>query len=156
MKEGAQLRYGWVGGGKFGIPVSMYGSEGVIAPGSRFVEMSTGAGYASYLDDQDAVEAFGSVEAPYGDAHATSGAEGAYNCIVDITAMYKVPIETGTYAITDIGDTCDVGLSTAKLQGAYLGAGTVEQLIVLAGDVTDQKWVVVRMNSFKQGQIPSA
>ncbi len=156
MLDGVQLRYGWVGGGKSGQPVKVYASEPILAPGSRFVEMSTGAGYASFLDDQDAVEIFGSLECPYKTFSATSGLDGAFLCITDITAVYKVPVETGTFAITDIGDTCDVGLSSANLQGAYLQASTVEQLIVLQGDIQNNEWCLVRMNPNAQGLVNSA
>ena len=154
MNEGDQLRYGWVGGGKAAIPVGMYASERVDAPGSRFVEMTTGAGYASYLDDTDAVEIFGSVESPYG-THSTTSGNDVFNCIVDITAMYKVPVDSGTFAITDIGDTCDVGV-TSYVQGAYLQAATYDNLIILAGDLANNNWVIVRLNPNDQGQVDSA
>jgi len=154
MKEGVQLRYGWIGGGKYGVPVEMYASERVDAPGSRFVNMNA-TGYAEYLDDQDAEEIFGSVEGPYGTINATQAKAGKQNCIVDITAIYKVPVDTGTFAITDIGDTCDVGV-TSNVQGAYLGASTQEQLIILSGDLDNNEWVIIRLNPFVQGETDSA
>jgi len=153
MLEGAQLRYGWVSGGKASVPVAMYASERVDAPGSRFVEMTTGAGYASYLDDADTVEIFGSVEAPYETHSATSGQDN-FACIVDLSAIYKVPIDTGTYTIADMGDTCDVGV-TSFVQGAVLQSSASEQLIILGGDNTGG-WVLVRMNPFVQGEVDSA
>tara|TARA_Y100000310_G_scaffold313126_1_gene361113 strand:+ start:271 stop:732 length:462 start_codon:yes stop_codon:yes gene_type:complete len=153
MNEGDQLRYGWIGGGKYGVPVGMAASEVLPALSSAFVNMNA-SGYAEYLDDQDSEEIFGGVEAPAETTNATAG-NTVYNCIVDITAIYKVPVDTGTYAITDIGDTCDVGV-TSTVQGAYLQASTQEQLIILNGDLTNNTWVIVRMNPFVQGETDSA
>ena len=154
MNEGDQLRYGWIAGGKSAVPVTMYASEQVAAPGSKFVNMNA-TGYAEYLDDQDAEEIFGSAEVAYGTQSSTQALCDVVNCIVDITAIYKVPVDTGTYAITDIGDTCDVGVSS-YVQGAYLQASTQEQLIILHGDLANNNWVYVRMNPFVQGETDSA
>lgn len=153
MNEGDQLRYGHVYGGKAGIPVQMGASEVKGAKGSSFVNMDA-TGYAEYLDDGDSEEIFGSVEAPVGTTSATEGAT-RYNCIVDITAIYKVPVDTGTYAITDIGDTCDVGV-TSNVQGAYLQSSSNEQLIILGGDLVNNNWVLVRLNPNVQGETDSA
>lgn len=156
MKEGVQLRYGWIGGGKYGVPVEMYASERVDAPGSRFVNMNA-TGYAEYLDDGDDEEIFGSVEGPYGTINATQSKAGKQNCIVDISAIYKIPVLTGdgTFAITDIGDTCDIGV-TSYVQGAHLQVSNDEHLIILGGDVDDNEWVIVRLNPNVQGETDSA
>lgn len=155
MLEGDQLRYGWVSGGKQGTPVQIYASERVDAPGSRFVEMTTGAGYASFLDDKDTVETFGHAEVGYGTQSATQACSDVVNCITDITAIYKIPVDTGTYAITDIGDVCNVGV-TSYVQGAYLQEATTKHFIILGGDLANNTWVFVRLNPNAQGQVDSA
>lgn len=156
MYEGDQLRYGWVGGGKAGVPVQMYASEQVAAPGGKFVNMNA-TGYAEYLDDGDDEEIFGSAEVAYGTQSATQAICDVVNCIWDITAMYKIPVLSGdgTYAITDIGDTCDIGV-TSYVQGAHLQVSNDEHLIVLAGDLVNNNWVIVRLNPFVQGETDSA
>lgn len=156
MNEGDQLRYGWVGGGKTGIPVQMYASEQVAGPGGKFVNMNA-TGYAEYLDDGDDEEIFGSAEVAYGTQSATQGITDVVNCIFDLSAMYKIPVLSGdgTYAITDIGDTCDIGV-TSYVQGAHLQASADEHLIVLSGDLVNNNWVIVRLNPFVQGETDSA
>jgi len=156
MYEGDQLRYGWVGGGKAAIPVQMYASEQVTAPGGKFVNMNA-TGYAEYLDDGDDEEVFGSAEVDYGTQSTTQSLTDVVNCIVDISAIYKIPILTGdgTYAITDIGDTCDIGV-TSYVQGAHLQTGVDEHFIVLAGDLANNKWCIVRLNPAVQAETPSA
>lgn len=156
MYEGDQLRYGWVSGGKAAVPVHMYASEQVAAPGGKFVNMN-GTGYAEYLDDGDNEEIFGSAEVDYGTQSATQSLADRVNCIVDVTAVYKIPVLTGdgTFAITDIGDTCDIGV-TSYVQGAHLQVSNDEHLIVLAGDLENNNWVLVRLNPNVQGETDSA
>ncbi len=146
MLEGDQLRYGWAHGGKAGVPVPMYGSERVDAPGGRFVNIRTD-GYAEYLDDGDSAECFGSVERPYGTNSTTSGQDRA-NCIIDLTAIFKIPILSGdgTYVIGMLGDTCDVGV-TSYVQGALLTASSNEQFIIVGGDTANNNWCLVMINS---------
>ena len=157
MNPGDQLRYGWIGGGKYAVPVQMLASQAVVAPGGRFVEMVTGSGYATYLDDGDDDAIFGSSEGPYGTQSSTQSATDVVNCIVDITAIYKIPILSGdgTFAITDIGDTCDIGV-TSSVQGAHLQASNDEHFIVLGGDLVNNNWAIVRLNPNVQGETGSA
>ena len=151
MYDGAQLKYGWVDGGKAGVYLQggMYASERVDAPGSMFINVTT-SGYGEFLDDTDTAECFGHAELPFGTVSTTSGVTKC-NVIVDLSAIYKIPVDTGTYAITMIGDTCDIGV-TSYVQGAYLSSSVGEQLIILAGDLENNKWVLVRLNPADQGQ----
>ncbi len=156
MLEGEQLRYGWVGGGKASVPVRLYASEVIAGPGGKFVNMNA-TGYAEYLDDSDAEEIFGSAEVAYGTQSATQIKTDVVACIIDISAMYKLPILSGdgTYAITDIGDTCDIGV-TSNVQGAHLQVSGDEHFIILAGDADNNKWAIVRLNPNVQGETDSA
>lgn len=153
MQEGDQLRYGWIKGGKSAVPVAMAAAEVRAEKSVGFVNMDA-SGYAEYHDDQDTEEIFGAVESPAETTNATAGYT-TYNCIVDITAIYKVVVDTGTYAITDIGDTCDTG-RTGNVIGAFLQSSTSEHLIILAGDLTNNTWVFVRLNPNVQGETDSA
>jgi len=155
MNEGDQLKYGWVAGGKAGVHLQggMLASERADAPGSMFINLDA-SGYGEFLDDQDTAECFGHAELPFGTVSTTSG-KTKCNVIIDLSAVYKIPVDTGTYAITDIGDTCDVGV-TSYVQGAYLQASTAEQLIILAGDLINNTWVLVMLNPVDRGQTDSA
>lgn len=156
MKDGEQLRYGWIGGGKTSVPVKMYASERVDAPGGKFVNMNA-TGYAEYLDDGDGEEIFGSAEVAYGSQSATQVLTDKVACIIDLSAVYKLPILTGdgTYAITDIGDTCDIGV-TSYVQGALLQSSGDELFIILNGDADNNEWCIVRLNPNVQGETDSA
>jgi len=151
MNEGDQLRYGWIAGGKAAVPVPMLASERSDAPGGQFINMRTD-GYAEFLDDTDSAECFGSAEVPYGTLSATSGQVVA-NAIIDVTAIFRIPSDTGTYAFTMLGDTCDVGVSTF-VQGAYLSSSSNEQFIIVGGDTVNNNWVDVMINpaSANRGQ----
>jgi len=149
MNEGVQLKYGWVSGGKAGVYMQggMYGSERADAPGSMFVNVRTD-GYCEFLDDGDDAEIFGFAELSYGTgaaAYSTTSGTIKGNVIVDTTAIYKIPVDTGTFTIADIGDVCHCGV-TSYVQGAYLQSATAAQLIILAGDLDNNAWVLVTLN----------
>jgi hypothetical protein len=159
MNEGVQLKYGWVTGGKSGVYMQggMYGSERADAPGSMFVNVRTD-GYCEFLDDQDTAECFGFAELAYGTgaaAYSTTSGTIKGNVIIDTDAVFKIPVDTGTFTIADIGDTCDIGV-TSYVQGAYLQSSTGEQIIILAGDLDNNAWVLVRLNPADMGQTNSA
>jgi len=151
MYEGDQLKYGWISGGKAAIPVGMGASEVLTAPGVGMGNMDA-TGYFEYHDDGDNEEVFGCVEAPFGTGSATDGAD-VHNAIYDHSAAFKLPIQTGdgTYAITMIGDTCDTGV-TGNVIGVDLTASNDEHYIILAGDLANNNWAIVRLNPFVQGE----
>lgn len=144
MYEGDQLRYGWISGGKASVPVPMAASEVMKVASGRFININT-SGFGEILDDQDSAECFGSAEGPEETTNATAGGT-VYNTILDLTAIFKMPVDTGTYAITMLGDTCDVGL-TSDVQGVFLTASSNEQFIIVGGDVANNNWALVMINS---------
>lgn len=151
MYDGDQLKYGWISGGKAAIPVAMGASEIRTGPGAGFGNMDA-TGYFEYHDDGDDEEVFGSVESPYGTGSTVEGGD-SFNCIYDHSAAFKVPVLTGdgTFAITMIGDTCDTGM-TGNVIGVDMTASNDEHYIILAGDLTNNNWVIVRLNPFVQGE----
>jgi len=149
MYEGEQLRYGWIAGGKVAVPVPMLASQTLTVKSSKFVNLTT-AGYAEYIDNTDDVEVFGHVESPYGVGSTTSGVD-VFNCIIDLSAIFRIRIDGGTYVIGMLGDKCDIGASTANLQGADLESSSYSQLIIVGGDVANQKYVDVMINPSERG-----
>ena len=76
-------------------------------------------------------------------------------CTVNISkeAVYRIPINGGTFVIGMIGDQTDLSIETnanygANCQGADLeayGEGVIE---IVGGDLVDNKWVDVRIPTF--------
>lgn len=149
MYEGDQLRYGWVSGPKSTIEIGMAASEVVKAASGRFINVNT-SGYGEILDDGDTAECFGHIEGPEETTSSTAGGT-RYACIVGFSDIYKIPVDTGTYAITMIGDTCDVGVPS-NIQGANVSASSNEQFIIRGGDATNNNWIYVSINPAKAGQ----
>lgn len=149
MQPGVALKYGWLKGGKTSVPVEMLASQVMKAQSGRFINI-TSAGYGEVFDDQDTAECFGFAEAPEETSSATSG-NTVYNVIVDLTAIFRIPIDTGTYVLGMFGDTCDIGV-TSDVQGAYLTGSTSDTVIIVGGDITNQNWIDVMINPVKKGQ----
>lgn len=68
---------------------------------------------------------------------------------VALDAVYRIPVNSGTYAVGMIGDLCDISIST-NVQGAQLDASAENLLIVCGGNATDAT-VDVKINPAVQG-----
>ncbi|MBD3352827.1 MAG: hypothetical protein GF364_15175 [Candidatus Lokiarchaeota archaeon] len=86
---------------------------------------------------------FGFLEAPGASTAPDSGT--VFNCIIDLTAVYRIPVNSGTYAAGMIGDYCDISVSS-NIQGAQLDASTENTLIVVGGDADNNQYVDVMIN----------
>jgi hypothetical protein len=138
-----QLKYGWLRGGKLSCEVAMAATQALAAQSGRFVYMNAGAATLS----ADAITSiFGFLE-----AHAHTPATGAMlNCIIDQTAVFRIPINTGTYVVAMMGDYCDISIS-GTVQGAQLDASTENTLIIVGGYST--VYVEVMMNPATWGTL---
>ena len=135
---GKDLKYGWRKGGKLAVEVAMVASQVVSAQSGRFVFMVAGA---ATLNVDGSTTIYGSLE-----SHAHTPATGALlNCIIDLTAVFRIPVNSGTFAIGMIGDWCDISISS-NIQGAQLDASVENTLMVVGGDLTDNYYVDVMMN----------
>jgi len=66
--------------------------------------------------------------------------------INDPTAIYRIPIVSGTYSdATYLGVRCDYINSGAGSRGAALAGTSYKQLIIVGGDADDNQWVDVRL-----------
>ena len=66
--------------------------------------------------------------------------------INDPTAIYRIPIVSGTYVeSTYLGTRCDYVNSGAGSRGAALAGTSYKQLIIMGGDAEDNQWVDVRL-----------
>ena len=130
-----QLKYGWLRGGKVSVEVPMAATQALYAQSGRFVYMNAGA---ATLCADGITTVFGFVE-----AHQHTPATGAYlNCIIDLSAVFRIPVNTGTFVVGMIGDTCDISIDT--VQGAQLDASIENLLIVIGGSAA--VYVDVMMN----------
>lgn len=131
-----QLKYGWLRGGKVSCEVAMAATQAIAAQSGKFVFMNAGA---ATLNVDGSASIFGFLE-----AHAHTPATGAYlNCIIDLSAVYRIPINSGTYVVGMIGDYCGISVSST-IQGAQLDAFTENTLIIVGGYST--VYVEVMMN----------
>ena len=145
MNEGDQLKYGWIRGGKTSIGVTDAGSQVITAASGKFVYMNAGA--ATLCDDGTAT-IWGSLESQ---AQTTPAAGEELNCIIDLTAIFRIPVTGGTYAVGMIGDLCDLEITGSDIQGAQLDASAEDLVVVVGGDLTNNNWVDVMMNQDVHG-----
>jgi len=150
--DGVFPKYGPILGAETAVvvPRSMGASEVIVAASGRFVN-EDGAGYLDIAGDGDA-ELAGWVEAGAQTAVATDGSTKvglipAANC----KCVFRIPVNSGTFAITMRGKTCDLSVSST-IQGAQLDASAEDTLIIIDGDATNNKWVDVMINPAKIGQ----
>lgn len=133
-----QLKYGQIYGGCVAVPVAMAASQVISAASGKFVYMNAGA---ATLNVDGSASIFGFLE-----AHAHTPATGAYlNAVIDLSAVFRIPVNSGTYVIGMQGDYCDISVSS-NIQGAQLDASTENTLIIVDGDLDNNYWVDVRMN----------
>jgi len=143
MAIGEQLKYGWIRGGKLAVPVPMAAAQALANASGMFVYMNAGA---ATLNADAIGSIFGHLE-----AHAHTPTVGdMLNCIIDITAVFRIPVNSGTYAVGMIGDQCDISIS-GTVQGVQLDASVENTLTVIAGDADNNNWVDVMMTPTEWG-----
>lgn len=138
-----QLKYGQIGGGRRAVPVAMAASQALAAASGRFVYMNAGA---ATLNADGVGSIFGFLE----DYARTPTVGDIVNCVIDLTAVFRIPINSGTYAVGMIGDQCDISISSG-IQGAQLDASVENTLTVVGGDADDNEWVDVMMTPTEWG-----
>lgn len=75
---------------------------------------------------------------------STAGAE-SMACTSDLSAVFRAPIISGTYARSNRGKLCDCAVSS-NVQGIAVQVATRGHVRLLDGDETNNKWVVVQIN----------
>lgn len=142
------LKYGQVRGGNIGVTVPLAASQAFKARSGRFVYLD-GSGHAVLCGD-GANELFGHAEESERTSSASAAAESA-KVVIDPTAVFRIPVLNGTFAITMVGKTCDL-IDVGGYQGADLAAADDDVLIVVDGDVVGNKWVDVMINQKERAQ----
>jgi len=141
MQDGVMLKYGRINessGDASIVPVTMVASQVVKAQSGRFVFQVAGA---ATLVVASSTTIFGVIN-----AHEHTPAVGdIFSCDTDLNGIWRVPINSGTYAIGMVGDYCDLS-SSSDIQGAALDISTRNHLIIVNGDAVNNNWVDVKMN----------
>jgi len=150
MAIGEMLKYGHVRGGSEGFNVPIGASEVFSNASGRFVKPDGANRRAELAGDAD-TELMGFLVCEAFTSSATEGADERF-CINDLTAVFRIPVNAGTYAKTMIGETCDLSISS-NIQGAQLNASDEDTLIVVGGDVDNNNWVDVMLNPNKMAAV---
>lgn len=144
MQEGVQLKYGIIKGEDFGVKLSvpMGASEVIKAASGRFVKNDASGRMEIAVAGSTLL--MGWVELGEQTCSATEG--GTVACFYPAWGaqmmVFRIPINTGTYAATMIGKTCDLSV-VSSIQGAALGASSEDTIIIVGGDLDNNKWVDV-------------
>lgn len=64
---------------------------------------------------------------------------------MSLDAIYRIPINTGTFVKSMIGKTCDITISASNIQGADLTASARDIVMIVDGDLTNNLWVDVKI-----------
>lgn len=149
VQAGVKLKYGpFKGNTELYVPGYMGASEVISNQSGRFV-VQDGAGYLDIAAAGD-TEIAGWVE---GAAQTTNATDGVTKLSLIPAAaclgmVFRIPINTGTFAITMRGDTCDISV-VSNIQGADLTASGEDVIIILDGDLVNNNWVDVTLNPLK-------
>ncbi len=137
---GKHLRFDQVKGIKVNIGNIPWTASQVVANQSgKFVYIVT-AGTATLCTGNSAIFGWAQERA------RTPTVNDLFTANVARDAVYRVPIITGTYAATMLGETCDLTVSSS-VQGVDLTASTYDQVVIVGGDVTNQEYVDVMINA---------
>ena len=136
VNSGQQVKYGWIRGGKVSIPVPIGNGEVISARSGRFMK-NDGSGRAEVMNADTVPWGFLESEAI---AAADNTSEGKYtrNLIIDLTAVFRIPLryETATYTTNYsaalLGKSCDL-VVISNIQYADLRASGDDVIIIVGG-----------------------
>ena len=135
---------------KYGC-INPIGKAVTIVPMAATQALSNNSGKFVYMDDGAATLSADGIGTIFGflQAHAHTPSTGDYlPCIIDTNAIFKIPVNTGTYVVGMIGESCDISISSG-VQGAQLDASAEDTLIIVGGDLDNNDFVYVRLNPAK-------
>ncbi len=144
---GEQLKYGHVAGGEVMVEAQWGASEVIKAASGKFVQTDD-SGYLEIADSGD--------NQLIGWANHREETIGAVDGVtktqlnVSLSAVYKIPLNTSTPLTRAMFyDSCDL-LVTTDIQGVDC-TSSEDVLIIVGGDIANQKWALVMLNPSKMG-----
>jgi len=142
------IKYGFVYGTRCLIPVVVGGSELWKDLGGCFVKFEltvdvNGRPQVVPAGDGDTVLAGWLNVSEY-----TSGTDGLDEMTMDVSSLsvYRMPVDSGTLALADVGDYCDLGISS-YVQGLNVAEGAEGTVIIVKRESASV--ALVRMNPSK-------
>ena len=141
-----QLVYGHISGPESNIPLEMGASEVIKDQSGRFVTLDTNG--RGEISAATSAYIYGFVNLA---EQTTSSTEGGTKTTVNTSceSIFRIPVNSGTYANTMKGKTCDLSVASS-VQGAALDASTRDLVIIVGGDATNNNYVDVKMVPAKQ------
>ena len=140
------VKYGQIRGGEQGFMCKMAASQTIYATDFKLVTISSAS---ATIAASSAVKFAGVAECeaiPNSVNTGTTLGTEIRKIINDPTAIYRIPIVSGTYSdATYLGVRCDYINSGAGSRGAALAGISYKQLIIVGGDTDDNQWVDVRL-----------
>lgn len=150
---GQRLKYGIESLNSYFYSVTMAASTNLASLSSYFVSFDASGNAA--LTTASSTFISGSILAPGAGnplsatptLYTTSSTAGAESmpCTSDLSAVFRVPVSSGTYARANRGKLCDCAVAS-NVQGAAVQVSTRGHLRLLDGDETNNKWVIVQLN----------
>lgn len=157
---GEQLKYGPINGvDSPGYPMALDATQYFPALSGHF--MYSNGGYAAVAGaSQATILGWADVGVLKNDSTSpftSSGTQGAdfASIIIGSDIVFRMPIGSGTFAVTYVGYGCDLVIATinsvANAQGAALATTSHKIVIIVGGDLVNNKWVDVIMNPAYRG-----
>lgn len=149
----SEIKYGYVRGPRCLIPACIGASEVFKDLGGRFTKFDGNANgdgipRVSVAGDGDA-ELAGWLE---GGDFTASSTEGQDTGQLDVSCLsiYRLPVNTGTLAVTDVGKTCDISVAS-NIQGLQADVSTEDTVMIVKRESATV--ALVRMNPSKIGSV---
>ena len=119
-----ELKYGYRHGPAVCVPVTMVGTEAIYNQGGKFVFMVAGA---ATLCISTSATIFGHLETEQDTVTSTD----TRNCNISLLSVFRIPVNSGTFAIGMVGDVCDLSVDT--VQGVALDTSSHDIVTVVGG-----------------------
>jgi hypothetical protein len=142
MQDGKQLKYGQISGGEQGYEHILAAAQTIVAASGKFVKRTGASTDTVTIAGDGDTELLGHLEV---EAIATTLGTEKRKVVNDLTAVFRIPVNSGTYEHVMKGKTCDLSVSN-NVQGAQLDASTEDTLIIVNGDEVNNLWVDVMLN----------
>lgn len=141
---GVRLKYGCESLGMVHFDgITMAASEVMGAGGTYFLTLDASGNAVKTAATSTTL--FGHAMAVSGETCSSTAGTTKYACCSDLSAVFRVPVASGTYARTYRGKVCDLVVSS-NVQKAAVATTTRSHLIILDGDETNNAWIIARMN----------
>jgi len=142
MRDGIQLKYGWIRGGISGFPIDITDAEVFAAQSGRFLFRNVTTGYGEIANTTDDI--IGHAEFG-GDDSSTSNIK--VMCINDLAAVFRIPLAydassyTVNYSVAILGECCDLVVS-GGVQYANPTVATNKSLLIVGGKAAESTTIV--------------